>query len=106
MLIPPEHSRKLQMPLGNGDVRWVTGRGVYVDESGAPVREMKPVREWDLEGVLERLISAPIVVAAQVSNFMATSSSNQFGYLDELLHYAMDVEFGLAALARGNSPCS
>jgi glycosyltransferase involved in cell wall biosynthesis len=86
------------------DVKWVTGRGIYVDLTGRPCKEMNPVRKWDVESVLERLIAAPIIVAAQVSNFMATSIIDQFGYFDESLHYAMDVDFGLRPLLAGIRP--
>ena len=86
------------------DVKWVTGRGIYVDIHGVPISEMTPVRDWDIGSVLGRLISDPIIVAPQVSNFMATSILDRFGYFDESLHYAMDFDFGLRPLLDGIRP--
>ena len=95
---------KVASAFRDPNIKWVTGRGVYVDVNGQPVREMVPVRDWSIESVLENLIAAPIVVAAQVSNFMRRSILKEFGCFDKSLCYCMDVDFGLRFLLAGIRP--
>jgi GT2 family glycosyltransferase len=85
-------------------VLWVTGGAHYVDETGVSLRPLTPVRDWEIEEVLERIISQPVVMAVQVSNFMRNSILQKFGYFDESLHYCMDVEYGLRLLLAGIRP--
>jgi GT2 family glycosyltransferase len=95
---------KVAAEFRDSSVVWVTGEARYVDESGASLRRLTPVRDWEIEEVLERLIYQPVMMAIQVSNFMRNSVLQKFGYFDESLHYCMDVEYGLRLLLAGIRP--
>lgn len=95
---------KVASAFRDPNVKWVTGRGVYVDINGRPVREMVPVCDWSIESVLENQLGVPIVVAVQVSNFMRRSILKEFGCFDESLCYCMDFDFGLRPLLSGIRP--
>ena len=95
---------KVAVEFRDSSVAWVTGAAQYVDESGAPLKRLTPVHDWDVEGVLEKLIYQPVMMAVQVSNFMRNSVLRDFGYFDESLHYCMDVEYGLRLLLAGIRP--
>jgi glycosyltransferase involved in cell wall biosynthesis len=95
---------KVAAAFRDPNATWVTGRGAYVDVVGDRVDEMIPVIDWNIDAVLESLISSPVVMAVQVSNFMRSSIIDEFGYFDETLHYCMDVEYGLRPLLAGVRP--
>jgi len=95
---------KVDAEFSDSSVAWVTGAARYVDESGAPLKRLTPVGDWDIEEVLEKLIYQPVMMAVQVSNFMRNSVLRSFGYFDESLHYCMDVEYGLRLLLVGIRP--
>ena len=95
---------KVAAEFEDSSVAWVTGEARYVDESGASIKRLTPVREWEVEEVLEKLIYRPVIMAVQVSNFMRNSVLPKFGYFDESLHYCMDVEYGLRLLLAGMRP--
>jgi len=100
----PGTLHKIVTAFQNSNVRWVTGRGLYVDEKGNPVKEMIPVSDWSLDDVIASLIVDPVMASVQVSTFMRRSVIERFGYFDEDLHYCMDCEYGLRLLLRGIRP--
>jgi glycosyltransferase involved in cell wall biosynthesis len=100
----PETFVKVAAAFLDRGVKWVTGRGTYVDVTGRRVKEMIPVRDWTVDSVLENLIANPVVMAVQVANFMRRSIVEEFGYFNESLHYCMDVEYGLRPLLSGIRP--
>lgn len=95
---------KVAAEFKDSGLAWVTGAAYYVDESGAPLKRLTPVSDWEVEDVLEKLIYQPVMMAVQVSNFMRNSVLRDFGYFDESLHYCMDVEYGLRLLLAGIRP--
>jgi glycosyltransferase involved in cell wall biosynthesis len=95
---------KVAVEFEDSNVVWVTGAARYVDESGASLKQLTPVSDWEVEEVLERLIYEPVMMAVQVSNFMRNSVLLNFGFFDESLHYCMDVEYGLRLLLAGIRP--
>jgi glycosyltransferase involved in cell wall biosynthesis len=95
---------KVAAEFEDSSVLWVTGAAHYVDESGASLRRLTPVQNWNIEEVLERIIHQPVIMAVQVSNFMRSTILQKFGYFDESLHYCMDVDYGLRLLLEGIRP--
>ena len=89
--------------LEDDNLKWVTGYAEYVDAVGNFVELMVPEPFSNLKNTLITW-EGPRAVAIQASNFLSKEIFSRFGYLNESLHYCMDVEFGLRLLRHNIVP--
>ena len=64
---------KVAAEFKDSSVRVGNWRGAICGRFGASLRRLTPVRDWEIEEVLEKLIYQPVMMAVQVSNFMRNS---------------------------------
>lgn len=88
----------------NPAVKWVTGSGRYVDDSGAEVRLLVPAPFTTRADALIRWKGPRYPVSVQVANFMRREVIDACGYFDESLHYCMDFDFSLRLVFDGVLP--
>lgn len=103
--LPDVFARVAEAFKRNPGCLWVTGTGVYFEDSiENVVRQMIPVPVPSLVDAMLPWQGQRSMASAQVSNFMRSSVLADYGYFEESLHYVMDFEYNLRLMIDGHRP--